>query len=48
MRARITTALEVLGLAVVAAGVALMWVPAGVVAAGVALVVIGAAEGRKS
>ncbi|MEZ5165696.1 MAG: hypothetical protein R2695_04095 [Acidimicrobiales bacterium] len=35
--------LQVLGLAAIAGGVALIWVPGGVVAAGVALVLIGVA-----
>jgi len=41
MRALLTTVLEVLGIAAVAAGFALVSVPAGVIAAGLGLVLIG-------
>jgi hypothetical protein len=48
MRAVVTTALEVVGLVVVAVGAGLAWLPAGLVVAGASLVLVGFAEGRKA
>lgn len=47
MRATMTTVLEVVGLAVLSAGAALAWVPAGLMVAGLSMVLVGAAEGRR-
>lgn len=46
MRNAATTAGEIVGMAVAAAGLGMMWAPLGVVAAGVALVVVCAMAGR--
>lgn len=47
VRAIVTTAIEIVGFALVAVGVGMLVVPAGVIVGGVALVGIGFLEGRK-
>lgn len=46
MRQTLTTIVELVGLALVAVGLGLMYVPAGIVAAGLTLVGLGFIEGR--
>lgn len=47
MRQRVTTLLEVCGLAVAVVGLGMIAVPVGVVAAGTALILIGWTEGAR-
>lgn len=42
MREKITTAIEILGAALIVGGIALVWVPAAVMAAGAALIALSA------
>lgn len=46
MREKLTTAAEVVGMAMVAVGFGMCWLPLGLIAGGAALIAIGWAEGR--
>lgn len=48
MRAAVTSALELAGMAAITIGAAMAWLPAGFMVGGAAMVVAGVAEGRKS